>query len=80
MIDSEEGDGKIASFGPSEARGEKLPYKIELWNLQRSEVEKVLARAASAALGRAIFLAARQEHLGRYITLRKGSKLVAESA
>ncbi len=79
MIDSEEDDRKIVSFGAMAAQGEKLPYKVELWNLQRSKVEKVLARAASATLGRAIFLAARQEHLGRYITLRRGSKLVAES-
>lgn len=80
MIDRDKDDGQVMSFVAATAQGEKLPYKIELWDLPRGKVEKILARAANAALARAIFLAAQHEHLGRYITLRRGSKLIAESA
>ncbi len=58
---------------------EKLPYKVELWTLGRQTVERVLARAASMALARAIFLAARDEYVGRYIVLRRGGKVIDES-
>lgn len=78
MIDSEE-EGKVLAFA-APPLGEKLPYRIELWNLQRTEIEKVVARAASAALARAIFVAAQNEHLGRYFTLRRGSKVIDRSA
>ncbi len=79
MIDSEEEEGKLLAFcAPPE--GEKLPYMIELWNLQRTQVEKVVARASSAALARAIFLAARSEHLGRLLILKRGAKVIEESS
>jgi hypothetical protein len=59
--------------------GEELPYTVELWSLTRAAVERVLGRASSATLGQAIFLAARNEHLGRKITLKHGDKVLAES-
>lgn len=59
---------------------EDLPYIVELWTLTRAEVERVLGRANSATLARAIFTAAEMEHLGRRITLRKGSERIAESS
>ena len=58
---------------------EDLPYVVELWTLPRTDVERVLGRANSAALAQAIFLAAEKEHLGRRITLRKGEAPIAES-
>ncbi len=79
MIDSEEEDGKLLSFAAL-PQGEQLPYRIELWNLQRTEVEKVVARAASAALARAIFVAAQSEHLGRLLVLKRGTKVIEESS
>lgn len=59
--------------------GERLPYTVELWNLTRTEPERVIGRAASATLARAIFVAAQSEHLGRRIVLRRGSQLLSES-
>jgi hypothetical protein len=60
---------------------EKLPYRIELWGADGSNrVEQVLARAVSAQLARAIFTAAKGEHPARRITLRKGNRIVADSA
>jgi hypothetical protein len=65
---------------PSEAP-EDLPYVIELWQVDSPDkVERVLARAVNAELGRAIFKAAQDEHRERRITLRKGTRLVADSA
>ena len=64
---------------PSEA-AEELPYRVELWHAERREtVERVLARAASAQLARAIFKAAQVEHPGRHITLRRGGRIIADS-
>ncbi len=78
MIDPEEEKGKLLSFAAL-PQGEKLPYRIELWNMQRTEIEKVVARASSAALARAIFMAAQSEHLGRLLILKRGSKVLEES-
>jgi hypothetical protein len=64
-------------IGPSE----ELPYSIELWDMvNRESVERVLARAFSVQLAHAIFKAALNEHPGRRITLRHGSRTIADSA
>ena len=61
--------------------GEHLPYRVELWTGDdRDVVERVLARAANAAVARAIFKAARDEHPERRITLRRGVRIVADTA
>jgi hypothetical protein len=76
----EEDQGKVASFAPTAAgAGERLPYAIELWDLPRIAPEKVLGRAASVVLARAIFAAAATEHLGRRLVLRRGSKVLLET-
>ncbi|HEX3699557.1 MAG TPA: hypothetical protein VHV27_02675 [Phenylobacterium sp.] len=66
----------IGAVGGASAR---LPYTVELWNLPRTAPERVIGRAASAVLARAIFAAAQSEHLGRHILLRRGSQVLAES-
>lgn len=59
---------------------EELPYRIELWRDGTGEaVERVLARAVSAQLARAIFKAAQSEHPERRITLRKGNRIIVDS-
>lgn len=63
--------------GPAGDTG--LPYTVELWDLRRVRPDRVLGRAASVVLARAIFDAARTEHLGRRIVLRRGSRLIAET-
>jgi hypothetical protein len=65
---------------PPEA-GERLPYRIELWDAENGDaVERVLARAANVSLARAIFKAAHEEHPERRITLRRGARIVADTA
>lgn len=67
--------------GPHSQRPEELPYTVELWHIDGSaKVERVLARAAHAQLGRAIFKAAQEELPDRRITLRRGSRIVADSS
>jgi hypothetical protein len=58
---------------------EALPYKIELWDERRISVQRVLARIASSVLARAAYEAAVSEHANRRITLRRGSRLIADS-
>jgi hypothetical protein len=60
-------------------RRDRLDYAIELWDLKRETLERVIARAGSATLARAIFAAAQSEHLGRLIVLRRGPREVARS-
>lgn len=58
-----------------------LPYAVELWNADGAlKVERVLARAANAQLARAIFKAAQGEHPERRITLRRGNRIIADTA
>ena len=58
---------------------EKLPYCIELWAEDTSRVQKVLARAATASLARAIFSAACDEHPDRRLTLRQASRILDDT-
>jgi hypothetical protein len=54
---------------------------VELWHDGGGDaVERVLARAASAQLARAIFKAAQGDHPERRITLRRGNRIIADSA
>ena len=78
MIEGE-GEAKVAAFGAAPATDGGLPYAVELWDLPRAGVEKVLGRAASMVLARAIFAAAQTEHLGRRLVLRRAGKVVQES-
>ena len=58
---------------------EDLPFAVELWDLTRADVERVLARASSATLARAIYDAAQSEHIGRLITLSRDDIVLAQS-
>ena len=62
------------------AKSEKLPYCIELWAENNARVEKVLARAATASLARAIFSAACDEHPERRLTLRQASRVLDDTS
>jgi hypothetical protein len=60
---------------------EELPYRVELWAVDGPEtVERVLARALDLQLARAIFKAAQDEYPERRITLRKGTRIIADSS
>lgn len=65
--------------GDPEEPWEVLPYHVELWDLQRQSVERVLGDAISAVLARAIFQSALREYPNRHITLRYGATILARS-
>jgi hypothetical protein len=72
-------DSKIVALGAAVGATSPLPYTVELWNLPRTAPERIIGRAASAILARAIFTAAKTEHLGRRVLLRRGSRVIAET-
>jgi hypothetical protein len=80
MTEKREDRTRVLQLGGPVASGETLPYRIELWDAATGEtMERVLARALSVTLARAIFQAAQTEHPDRRITLRRGSRLIADS-
>jgi len=79
MIKGEDEAGRVVPMGAAVGASSRLPYTVELWTLTRSEPERVIGRAASAVLARAIFTAAEKEHLGRLIRLRRGSHVLAQT-
>src|SRR5436190_1492252 len=80
MARHDEDDAKVLQLGRPAAQGEELPYRVELWMGGQSEtLERVLARALNAALARAIFRAAQTEYPDRRITLRRGSRVIADT-
>ena len=70
-------DGRVSVLA---AQTEKLSYSIELWDPDARALERVLARAVSPQLARAIFRAAQKEHPDQRILLRRGTRTVADSA
>jgi hypothetical protein len=65
---------KSGSSGAKES--EDLPYKVELWNPERTAVEQVLAITANASIGYSAFYAAARDYFDRYITLRHKNTIV----
>ncbi len=79
-------DREQANANPTEApvRGElneaeDLPYRVTLWLEENEPIGKVLARAASIVLARAIYVAALTENPGRRITLNRGPETISDS-
>ena len=58
---------------------DELPYRIELCHPDGRR-DRLLGRALTAPLARAIFQAAIDEHPGRRIVLRKGDNIILESS
>ena len=66
--------------GPLPVEREDLPYKVELWDDQRSAVEQVLAVTANSSIGYAAFYAATRDFPNRLITLRHKNRVVSRWA
>ncbi|HET9618198.1 MAG TPA: hypothetical protein VFP74_13600, partial [Pseudolabrys sp.] len=58
---------------------DELPYVILLCEAESAKAERVLARAASAQLARAIFNSAQTEFPGRRIMLQRGGETMLDS-
>jgi hypothetical protein len=80
MIERVRDKTKPSGTGDQAGPSENLPYRIELWGeADGAAVERVLARAFNAQLALTIFQAAQSEHPGRRITLRRGTRVIADS-
>ena len=80
MNRADEEDGSVAPLNGPPLEPDELPYSVIMWDLPQLKIERVLARAASAGLARAIFIAAQSEHLGRKIVLLRGARVISESS
>lgn len=69
------GRGAPPDFTPSER--EDLPYRVELWNSIKTEVEVVLAVTASPSIGFAAYFAATREYPDRFVALRHKGNFVS---
>lgn len=75
----EDGSGKIKRADRSKSAHENLPYKVELWDVDKKSVEQILAVTASGSIGYAAYYAAAREYPDRYVTLRHKNGIVARS-
>jgi len=69
------GDRRVPS--PPIVEHDDLPYRVELWNESKSDVEHIMAVTASASIGYAAYYAATREYPGRYITLRHKTQVLS---
>ena len=77
---AQSGDDPADSASPRSLRpkeSEDLPYKVELWNENKSAVEQVLAVTSNGSIGFAAYYAATREFPARYVTLSHKSKIVS---
>jgi hypothetical protein len=77
--DPDDGSAKVPRFDQPTARGEELPYKVELWDDRKVSVEQVLAVTLNGSIGYAAYYAAAREYPDRYITLRHKNSIVSRS-
>ena len=75
--DSDDGRGEARADRRGKSEREDLPYKVELWNKEKTSVDQVLAVTANASIGYAAYYAATREHPDRYITLRHKNSIVS---
>ena len=55
-----------------------LPFRVELWDEDKAQVEQVLARTHSATLAHAVFHAACEQYRGRHLSLWRDGERLAE--
>ncbi len=57
--------------------GEELPYKVEVWDEEKTAIEQTLAMTANGSIGYAAYYEATKEFPSRYVTLRHKNRIVA---
>jgi hypothetical protein len=73
----EDGSREPARFDRAAAGREDLPFKVELWDENKKDVEQVLAVAANGSIGYAAYYAATREYPDRYVTLRHKNSIIS---
>jgi hypothetical protein len=74
--DAESAAPEDGSDGSTAPRGD-LPYKVDLWNAERTSVEQTLAVTAHSSIGYAAYYAATREYPDRYVTLRHKNRVLS---
>jgi hypothetical protein len=64
-------------FRPSPVEREDLPYRVELWDDAKVNVEQILAVTSNGSIGYAAYYAATREYPQRYVTLRHKNRIVS---
>lgn len=59
------------------AKGEDLPYRVEVWSEDHQRIEQTLAMTANGSIGYAAYYEATREYPDRYVVLRHKSRIVA---
>jgi uncharacterized Zn finger protein len=80
MIAPDQSKAKMGRVDGAPSRTPELPFRIELWDGERTKVERVVARACSANLAHAIFRAACEQYPDRHLTLWRGRERLAEKS
>jgi hypothetical protein len=84
MIEQDRDGEKVLPLSPRADRDEALGYEIVLacggGEREGERGERLLAKAASNRLAQAIFNAAKAEHPGRRIVLRRDTRVIVDSA
>ena len=80
MIEHDQDKPPVLPIGAPAETAEDLPYQVALSPADSSSGSRILARAASMQLARAIFNAAKNEHHGQRILLVRDGRVVADSA
>ena len=75
--EADESGRRDPSSGPHPTERDDLPYKVELWSMDKTLVEQVLAVTANGSIGYAAFYGATREFPHRYITLRHKNRIVS---
>ena len=71
--DSDPQEGAARGTAPRD----DLPYKVELWDEDRTSVELVLAVTAHSSIGYAAYHAAMREYPDRYLTLSHRNRVLS---
>jgi hypothetical protein len=61
------------------ATDDDLPFKVEQWDPEGNQIERVIARAANLIVGRRAFEAACRQYPKARLTLRQGIRVIDET-
>ena len=57
----------------------ELPFKVEAWSQKGQNIDRLIATATNVLVARAAYAAAVQLYPGQNITLRQGTRVIAET-
>jgi hypothetical protein len=71
-------DPAVVPFPNHVAEPDGLPFVIEIWNLPRTAVERVIAQVASLPMARTVLESAASENPARRLVLRRGERILED--